>query len=528
MSKFNILTLAAAGAAAILLTSTANADRLITKNGRSLEGKVTKKDKVYHIKLQTAELEIHEDLVKEVVIEGDMSDYVPKDAKEKEMLEKGFVKYRNGWMKKEQYQAELAKENAKRKKILEEEAKHLQFADGWKFETKHFTFQGNCPKPILDDLASLLEEYYEYMNKHIGMKASAAAKKKMLVQVYRDSEDYQKSGGAPGGTAGYFSDMQETLNFYYVFDDESFTRYVMLHEGTHLLTYLANPKFEPPSWINEGMAEYFGSARVTGERGKRKMEPGQLLDNRLLLLQEMEKERYIPLDKWLAYSSSYAETSNNKGNVYEHYAYWWGFCHFACTNKKYSQKFFAYFRDLYNLQGFEAKTGYGGLATGGISKSVDAKHYTEKLLTYLGVKDIKKLDEEFRAWIKAQESVGARGYFVVGRDFVFAGKFDEALEKLTTAIDKGYDTAETFAYRSRAWMRKGQRDKAVADLRQAIQRNPVEADYRDSLSFYLSMNKSTKAEAIEQLKIACELDPYSPWLQSKLKDMLAEDTEKKE
>jgi tetratricopeptide (TPR) repeat protein len=517
--RFSPVTLCAAGFAAALLSGSAFADRVITKNGRVLEGKVTDKDeKNYSIKLESAEIVVPKSLVKEVLIEGDMSHYKPKNDKEKEMLEKGFVLYRNSWIKKEQYQAELDKENAKRRKILEEEAKHLQFADGWKFETRHFKFQGNCPKEVLDDLANLLEEYYDYMNKNIGIKPSAIANKKMTVNAFRDMEDYLKSSIAPRGTAGYFSSNEESLNFYYKFDDPSMTRQVMLHEGTHLLTYLSNAKFDPPAWINEGMAEYFSSARITGDRGKRKMEPGQILDNRLLLLQEMEKSRYIPIDKWLLYSTTYQNVSANKGEPYEHYAYWWGFCHFLCTHKTYSKKFFTYFRDFYNLQGFEKKTGYGGLDTGGVSFEVEPKHYTEKLLQYLGVKDIKKLDDEFRAWIKAQEPVGARGYFVVGRDLIMDRKYDQGIEKLNLAIEKGYDIAEVYSYRSDAWKAKHETQKAIDDLRKAIERDPLEDAYRNEIANQLWLNKTDRKEALDQMRIAAELNPYSPWYQAKLKD----------
>src|SRR4030095_11989769 len=268
-----------------LFASVAHADLIITKNGRVLEGKVTEKDaNTYHVKLKTVEFDLSKELVKDVVIEGDMSSYQPKNDKEKEALAKGFVLFKGQWVTKDQYQKELEKENSRRKKEMDEQAKHLQFADSWKFETPHFKIQGNCPKEILDDLASILEEYYNLINTKSGMKASPSlARKKMSVMVFRDREDYFKAGASPGGSAGWFSQYGESLNFYYDFEDPSFTKHVMLHEGTHLLTYLATSKFEPPSWINEGMAEYFGSSRVTGDRGKRKMEPGQMLDYRMQL-----------------------------------------------------------------------------------------------------------------------------------------------------------------------------------------------------------------------------------------------------
>ncbi|MBI3819995.1 MAG: DUF1570 domain-containing protein [Planctomycetes bacterium] len=531
----------AAGVAAFLLfqSPAAMADRIITKNGRVLEGTVEDKDEsTYHIKLATAELDIPKSMVKEILVEGDMSKYKPKDDKEKDMLEKGFVRYQNQWMPKAQYEQSLKKEKDKIKKHLDEEAKHLQFADGWKFETAHFQIQGNCPKEKLDDLAALLEEYYKFMNTQIGMKASGTIqRKKMVVNVYRDEEDYLKSGGAPGGTAGYFSNEQETLNFYYDFEDEGFTRHVMLHEGTHLLTYLCNPKFEPPSWINEGMAEYFGSSK-TGETGKRKMEPGQILDNRLLVLQEMEKgtagtgkdasitDAYVPLDKWLSFSASYHEASAAKASVYQMYSYWWAFCHFMCTHKTYGKKFFSYFKDLYALQGFKTKTGYGGNDTGGVAFKVEPKEYTEKLMQTLGVKDIKKLDEEFRTWIKAQEPVGARGYFYVGRDLCMQRKYDEALVKLDQAIAKGYDTADTYIYRSRCWRGKNQRDKQVEDLRKAIVNNPVEPTYRSELASALRFDKEGRAEAIQQIKLAVELDPLNTWYPFILSELEKKDDDK--
>lgn len=514
-------------AAFVLFGPSAMADRIITKNGRVFEGKVEEKDaSTYRLKLTSADIDIPKDMVKEVLIEGDMSNYQPKDDKEKEMLAKGFVRYQGQWMPKAQYEQTLARDKAKIKKQLDDEAKHLQFADGWHFETTHFIIHGNCPKDKMDDLAALLEEYYKYMSSQIGMKASPALqRKKMTVNMFRDEEDYLTVGGAPGGSAGYFSDAQEALNFYYDFEDESFTRQVMLHEGTHLLTYLSNPKFDAPAWINEGMAEYFSSARTPGERGKRKIEPGQILDNRLLTLQEMEKERYIPVDKWLLYSQSYSDVSKAKESPYEHYSYWWAFCHFLCTHKTYGKKFIQYFKDFYNLQGFEKKAGYGGIDTGGVKFEVEPKHYTEKLMQYLGVKDLKKVDEEFRAWIKAQDPVGARGYFIVGRDLSMQRKYDEGISKLDQAITKGYDTAETYFYRSRCWRGKNQRGKAIEDLKKAIERNPLEPTFRQQLAFELSLSKEDKAAAIEQIKIAIELDPTDQYYNYLLEKLTKPDKE---
>lgn len=504
------------------------ADRIITKNGRVLEGKVSKKDdNTYRIKLQTVEIDVPKETIKEVLVEGDMTGYEPKDDKEREMLGKGFVRYNNQWVSKEQYKQALDRENQRRKKILEEEAKHLQFADGWKIETAHFKVQGNCPKEILEDLGALLEEYYSVMNARIGMKASPTLqRKKMSLNIFRDRDAYMREGGAPAGTGGYFSNYQESLNLYYDFEDPGYTRHVLLHEGTHLLTYLSNPKFDPPSWINEGMAEYFGSSKITGDRGKRKMEPGQIIDNRLLVLQEMEKDRYVPIDKWLEYSTSYSSVEQAGGNTYEHYSYWWAFCHFLATSKKYDKKFLGYFRDLYALQGFEKKTGYGGLDTGGVAFEVEPKEYIAKLLERLGVKEVKKLDEEFRAWVKAQEPVGARGYFYVGRDLCMQDKYDPAIKNLDTAIAKGYDTSECYAYRARAWEAKRQMEKANQDWRSAIAQNPTEPSYRMELATNLMLAKASRAEGLEQLKIAAELDPLDTWIQYRLAEATKPGTEK--
>lgn len=498
----------------------AAADRIVTKSGKVLEGKATvKEDGSYRIELKTVTIDLAKDIVKEVLIEGDMATYVPKNEKEKEALAKGLVFYNGQWITKEAYKQAVDKELARRKKLLEEESKHLQFADGWKFETAHFQFQGNCPKDVLDDLASLMEEYYAVMNSKIGIKASPALqRKKMTVNVFRNKEDYVRVGGAPSGTGGYFSNLQEALNFYYDFEDPGFTRQVMLHEATHLLTYLSNPKFDAPAWINEGMAEYFGSSRITGDKGKRKMEPGQILDNRLLVLQDMEKQNYIPIDKWLEYSTSYGAVERAGGNTYQHYSYWWAFCHFLATNKKYEKKFLQYFKDLYALQGFDKKVGYGGMDTGGVAFSVEPKEYIAKLLERLGVRDIQKLDEEFRAWIRSTEPVGARGYFYVGRDLTMMRKYDEGLANLDIAIQKGYDTAECYAMRARCYEGKRQVERANADWRKAIEQNPVEPSYRMELASNLLLSKATREQGIEQLRIAAELDPLDPWIRYRLEE----------
>src|SRR5689334_3431253 len=103
------------GIALVTLTLVAGADRLVTTDGRVIDVKKARAEGAgYRLTFEHGEITLADKTaVKAVEIEGDMSDYVPKDDTEKTNLAKGFVKYGGAWMTKQAYENKLAEEHAK-------------------------------------------------------------------------------------------------------------------------------------------------------------------------------------------------------------------------------------------------------------------------------------------------------------------------------------------------------------------------------------------------------------------------------
>jgi len=280
--------------AVALLGGVAQADRLVTSDGRVLEVKRARKhpDGGYLLQFEHGELVCPEEFVLSVEIEGDMSDYVPANDDEKKKLEEGFVRYRGRWFSKPAYEAELGKEAKKRRERVEELAAHADFFSGWEKETKHFHVQTNTSPELLEYYCDLLETYYTLMNKRVGIKPTPSLRRtKMKVNIYKSRREFTEISGMPSGVAGFFYSVDQTLNFYHDFEEPAISDWVALHECTHLLTYLIDPQAAPRIWINEGVADFFGSSDITRNKsGKLEITPGKIQVDRILTVQQAIKD----------------------------------------------------------------------------------------------------------------------------------------------------------------------------------------------------------------------------------------------
>ena len=64
-----------------------------------------------------------------------------------------------------------------------------------------------------------------------------------------------------------------------------------LHECTHLLTYLIDQQYVSQIWVNEAVADYFGSSTIEEDgRGKITITPGKIQTDRVLTVQRAIEE----------------------------------------------------------------------------------------------------------------------------------------------------------------------------------------------------------------------------------------------
>jgi hypothetical protein len=81
--------------------------------------------------------------------------------------------------------------------------------------------------------------------------------------LFRNQADYLAAGGAEG-SAGYFDPNTDTLSAIAGEKTDQYTWQTVQHEGFHQYAK-AVIGGELPTWVNEGLAEYFGEAVFTGD-----------------------------------------------------------------------------------------------------------------------------------------------------------------------------------------------------------------------------------------------------------------------
>ncbi len=533
-----------AAALAVLACSTAlAADRLVTSDGRILEVKKARAlpDGSYRLVFENGEITCPAKYVASVEIEGDMSDYVPQNEDEKKKLEQGFVRYRGRWLSKPAYQAELGRESELHRARTAELAAHADFHNGWQKETKHFRFQSNTSPEILDHYADLLETYYDLMDRRVGIDPSPTLRKtKMRVNIYKSREEFQKLTGAEPNVLGFFSFQREELQFYHDYQDPGRSDWVALHEGTHLLTYLIEPQAWPQIWINEGVADFFGSSKTAlNKKGKLQIEPGELRLERVLTVQQAIKDqKYIPLEKLF-----FIPREEYQGFEYAH---GWSFVYFL-NNSAYEKGFKKFFKDFYTIAKgvtFDVEQNFPNQQ--GTAKIVPPQEVKRLLLDRLGVKDLAKLEKEWTDFIAAIQIDAPEARFKRGLETLYDGRHEEleqAFADLEAAIAGGVEDPRAYWARGLLFLiRKGDEKKCMEDFRKAVELAPLDAGLRNNLGQLLggmtlrtpgvtvrmddeeqellSGSEEELDEAREHFGLACELEPENDYFKQTFEHFL--------
>lgn len=472
--------------ALLALAEVAPADRVITEDGRIVTPlKARKEGDGYHLTFENGEILVpNAERIKAIEIEGDMSDYVPKSDDEREKLANGYVRYRGKWLSKPAYQAELNREHKGAKERADFIAEHSDWHNCWSAETQHLIVKSNTSPEILRYYCDLLEAYYKLMNKRIGINPTPSyRRKKMTVNIYKNMEEFHKlnAGGAGGGVLGYFWSYDDTLNFFHEYSEPSLTDWVALHECTHLLTFLVDQQYAPQIWLNEAVADYFGSADIEiDDKGRITITPGKLQTDRILTVQQAIKDEK---DTKLA-DLFFIDRDAFDGFQYAHA---WSFVYFLNNHDggKYAVGFWKFFKDLYTRQkGLEYQPVVGGGQTGAAfqARPEDIRDY---LLKKIGVKEVAQLEDEWKAFVKAVPIESAEARMKRGLHAVRMFRHDEidqAIEDLTAAIDAGVTDPRAWAARGRALARKGRAADGVKDLERAVEMDPLSAAFRYELS----------------------------------------------
>jgi uncharacterized protein DUF1570 len=129
-----------------------------------------------------------------------------------------------------------------------------------RFETKYYILYTDVSIPEAQEAAIRMTKMAEeYHNRTSGF--SGVIRNKFPFYLYRNRDDYEAAGGLPG-TAGLFDGGTLMAVAGARLDDRVW--HVVQHEGFHQFAK-AVIGGDRPTWVNEGLAEYFGEALFTGD-----------------------------------------------------------------------------------------------------------------------------------------------------------------------------------------------------------------------------------------------------------------------
>lgn len=377
----------------IFLSPALQADVITLLDGRYIEGKIEQSGDVYKVHLNHGTVAIAASQVRNVLLDAD-GKQSPKQKKERERIEK----------------------------VIEDLKTHSNWRHAYEEKSKHFEFKYNVTPEIAKGYIDLLEGIYKDFTKQLKVKLGPGHRRdKPLICIFRDAEQFQQVGGVGGGVLGYWNFVEEKLCFYHDRNDPEFTVKVLLHEFTHLLTHLIEPKFNHPIWCNEGIAEYFGATSV--EEGK--LVYGGMLENRV-----------VSMNAWRAKDNDYhleelMRVSRGAFSGIE-YGWAWSFVRFCMSSKKYNKKFIKFYVGLAK----DTRVDRGDVS-GYYYPSVKPSDMVDYFKKTFGTRDLDKLNEEWHAYIDESLRVSSgKGYLQEAKIQWMENKDKEALESIKTAEEE--------------------------------------------------------------------------------------------
>jgi hypothetical protein len=204
--------------------------------------------------------------------------------------------------------------------------------NGWtSIRSRNFTVVGEAREKDLRRVAVRLEEYRAALSRLLSEGLTDASIPTTVI-VFRDDAAYQPfkpimRGQTASYVAGYFQPGAE-VNYITLALDSDLSRgpaSTLLHEYTHLLV---NNYFRAaPLWLKEGLAEFYSTARISGDR--RRVSTGAELPSRV---RQLRGAQLIPLRTLFEVdqASPYYYESGKRGLFY---AQSWALAHYILNGE---------------------------------------------------------------------------------------------------------------------------------------------------------------------------------------------------
>jgi hypothetical protein len=185
-------------------------------------------------------------------------------------------------------------------------------------------------------MTRMAEEYHERTKDFSGV-----IRNKFPFFLFKNAADYYSAGGM-AGSAGVFMVRGNDARLMAIAGEKSTngTWHVVQHEGFHQFAH-AVIGGDLPSWLNEGLAEYFGEGIFTGDG----MVTGVISPNRCKRVQDQIKnKRFKSIKQMMLLSHAQWNAEMDVTN----YDMAWSMAHFLAhgDNGKYQGAFSSFVRDL--------------------------------------------------------------------------------------------------------------------------------------------------------------------------------------
>lgn len=266
-------------------------------------------------------------------------------------------------------------------------------------------------------MSRMAEEYYNRTKDFSGK-----INKKFPFYLFSTPEGYY-AAGAPIGSAGVFMTGADKLMAIAVDNEGGGTWHVVQHEGFHQFAH-AVIGGERPTWVNEGLAEYFGESIWTGDG----FITGVLEPQRLKRVQEgIKSNRFKPFPVMMTMTLA----TWNSGLSINNYDQAWSMTHFLAQgeNGRYQKAFAQYM----NLLGRGGKPEKSWLDTFG---------------------DATGFQERWEKWTLAQPLDASAGLYAEAKLATLTSFFARASDQ-----KQSFDTAEEFMTKAETGELKASRDE---------------------------------------------------------------------
>ncbi|GJM20852.1 MAG: hypothetical protein DHS20C15_07670 [Planctomycetota bacterium] len=470
-------------AALALAPDSAAFDLVLLKDGRVVEGKLLSdgSDGTVLLRLPAADIPISMDLIDKTFVE-DLENYVPKSKMEEDQIKKGRVLFEGSWMSRTRRETKLKARRDRQAADLEQSKRDHDWRNHKTVEKRHLVIRSNCTDEVIEEFGELLEVYYKAFTDYWNIKPAASiANKKMSFYFYRTKPDFHRVTKMSWGIGGFFRPLSSELQLYYDLLDPQGARETLFHEGNHWLTHLIDPGFHYPSWLNEGMAEYYGTAEVN-EKGDFQL--GGLQYGRIVSLRnDAATGNELKLRDVMVTPQSEFRA--------RHYAVAWSFNHFLMESEDYNRPFRAFFKGLPDNPDVDVEVRSYSNA---VIRRPDLSSVVSAFEKAMG-KDLDALEDEWRLFqTQAYGELTANAYYLAAR-ISTANPLDDdehivkAMEYYQKAVDLGIEQAR--CYQNYAEM-----------LRKGGVKNG---------SYIAIVAKPQPEKAWEMIERAIELDPVNPY-----------------